>query len=267
MRKKLLLIFTFLLLSVCFCTTAYAHSGRTDSNGGHYNRETGEYHYHHGYPAHDHDGGVCPYDYDDRTGWNSGTSTKTKKPTYSDSSWSSSSYSSSGIYKKNDSWKYWAAGGGVCAILLGVSCYKDKKRQEEEARQKAAEEKARQEQFNKEREKYMELYGGRKMSEIVSAPDYALIDSHGLPKDRDATTYWGKHFTVYCSATGKRAHRKKGCSNAHIAKNIVNAPGEPCSRCFKGEKEPLGWFYEYRNIKNLAKKYDFFIFDDLKEEN
>ena len=105
------------------------------------------------------------------------------------------------------------------------------------------------------------------MSEIVSAPDYALIDSHGLPKDRDAATYWGKHFTVYCSATGKRAHRKKGCSNAHIAKNIVNAPGEPCSRCFKDEKEPLGWFYEYHNIKSLAKKYDFFIFDDLQEEN
>ena len=74
MKKKVLLIFTFLLLAVCLYTTAYAHSGRTDSNGGHYDRETGEYHYHHGYPAHDHDGGVCLYDYDDRTGWNSGTS-------------------------------------------------------------------------------------------------------------------------------------------------------------------------------------------------
>ena len=73
MKKKVLLIFTFLLLAVCLYTTAYAHSGRTDSNGGHYDRETGEYHYHHGYPAHDHDGGICPYNYDDRTGWNSGT--------------------------------------------------------------------------------------------------------------------------------------------------------------------------------------------------
>ncbi len=26
----------------------FAHSGRTDSNGGHYNRKTGEYHYHNG---------------------------------------------------------------------------------------------------------------------------------------------------------------------------------------------------------------------------
>lgn len=41
-----------------------AHSGRTDANGGHYNRSTGEYHYHHGYPAHQHPNGVCPYNYD-----------------------------------------------------------------------------------------------------------------------------------------------------------------------------------------------------------
>ena len=41
-----------------------AHSGGTDSNGGHYDRSTGEYHYHHGYPAHQHINGVCPYEDD-----------------------------------------------------------------------------------------------------------------------------------------------------------------------------------------------------------
>ena len=50
-------------LCLCFlCSAAYAHSGRTDGNGGHWNRKTGEYHYHcGGYPAHQHPGGVCPY--------------------------------------------------------------------------------------------------------------------------------------------------------------------------------------------------------------
>lgn len=49
------------------------HGGRTDSNGGHYNRSTGEYHYHHGYSAHDHydmngDGIIdCPYTFKDNT--------------------------------------------------------------------------------------------------------------------------------------------------------------------------------------------------------
>ena len=56
----------------------YAHPGKTDSNGGHYDRSTGEYHYHHGYPAHQHPGGKCPYNYDDKTGANSGSSAGSK---------------------------------------------------------------------------------------------------------------------------------------------------------------------------------------------
>lgn len=71
MRTKIL----FLLL-VCFLipVTAFAHPGRTDSNGGHTDHSTGEYHFHHGYEAHQHTDGVCPYDFDDKTGENSGTS-------------------------------------------------------------------------------------------------------------------------------------------------------------------------------------------------
>ena len=64
----------FLIPIISF--SVYAHPGRTDSRGGHYNRSTGEYHYHHGYPAHQHPDGVCPYDFDDRTGHSSGSSSK-----------------------------------------------------------------------------------------------------------------------------------------------------------------------------------------------
>ncbi len=62
------------VLLLALTVPAYAHPGKTDANGGHYNHSTGEYHYHHGYPEHQHPGGVCPYAYDDRTGENSGTS-------------------------------------------------------------------------------------------------------------------------------------------------------------------------------------------------
>ncbi len=64
----LLFVFAFFLPII-----AYAHPGDTDENGGHYDHSTGEYHYHHGYPAHQHPNGICPYDYDDRTGENSGS--------------------------------------------------------------------------------------------------------------------------------------------------------------------------------------------------
>ncbi|WP_349948165.1 YHYH domain-containing protein [Lacrimispora sp. BS-2] len=45
---------------------AQAHSGRTDSQGGHHDYKNksglGSYHYHHGQPAHLHPNGVCPYE-------------------------------------------------------------------------------------------------------------------------------------------------------------------------------------------------------------
>lgn len=62
-RRLLLLLLALLLLS----PAAYAHPGRTDASGGHTDSATGEYHYHHGYPAHQHydmdgDGTPdCPY--------------------------------------------------------------------------------------------------------------------------------------------------------------------------------------------------------------
>lgn len=70
-----------LAMLLCFVLMpVYAHPGKTDANGGHYDHSTGEYHYHHGYPAHDHrdidgDGHLdCPYNFDDKTGQNSSAS-------------------------------------------------------------------------------------------------------------------------------------------------------------------------------------------------
>lgn len=37
-----------LIVCIIYVLTVYSHPGRTDSNGGHYNRSTGEYHYHTG---------------------------------------------------------------------------------------------------------------------------------------------------------------------------------------------------------------------------
>ncbi len=61
--KRIVLI--ILVLLVLMPSTALAHSGRTDSSGGHRDNHNasglGPYHYHHGKPAHLHPNGICPY--------------------------------------------------------------------------------------------------------------------------------------------------------------------------------------------------------------
>ena len=63
LKKFLIGLGIFMLL---FSNVAYAHSGRTDSRGGHKDNQNksglGSYHYHcGGYPAHLHPNGICPY--------------------------------------------------------------------------------------------------------------------------------------------------------------------------------------------------------------
>lgn len=60
----ILTLFFLALLSLC----GMAHGGGTDENGGHVDKSTGEYHYHHGYPAHQHPDGECPYEHRDFAG-------------------------------------------------------------------------------------------------------------------------------------------------------------------------------------------------------
>lgn len=73
----------YLMIVICiiiFPITAFAHSGRTDANGGHHDYQNksglGSYHYHHGMGPHLHPGGVCPYG----GGSSSTSSTTTSKP-------------------------------------------------------------------------------------------------------------------------------------------------------------------------------------------
>lgn len=80
MRTYKKLIVFLLFVTIC-SVSVFAHSGRTDANGGH-NSPSG-YHYHHGYDAHQHPGGVCPYDFDDKTGWSSGEPSSSSNPSHS----------------------------------------------------------------------------------------------------------------------------------------------------------------------------------------
>lgn len=65
-KTKIISIFITVISIISIGINTYAHSGRTDSNGGHRDNKNksglGSYHYHcGGYPAHLHSNGKCPY--------------------------------------------------------------------------------------------------------------------------------------------------------------------------------------------------------------
>lgn len=82
MKKRIVSIITICILMLTVPFVIFAHSGRTDSNGGHKDNKNksglGSYHYHcGGYPAHLHKNGVCPY-----KGGSTSTSTTKTTTTY-----------------------------------------------------------------------------------------------------------------------------------------------------------------------------------------
>lgn len=60
MKRFFALVFVG-IIAFSLAVITFAHPGKTDEDGGHYNHDTGDYHYHHGYSEHQHPDGVCPY--------------------------------------------------------------------------------------------------------------------------------------------------------------------------------------------------------------
>lgn len=235
MKKKLAIVLSF-ILAVTLSVTAYAHSGKTDANGGHYDHSTGEYHYHHGYPAHQHTNGICPYDFDDRTGWNSGSSSNStdSPPRVSDSAPSavetanakSPSLSKAGI--SIHPFLLFLAAAALIRLLVGL--YRIRKLRA----QKALEEKKRQERFLSEQKRLQNLYAGKKLSELVPPPTPGdHIGQDGLPCGQGPEP-WGTRYTIYVSSSKSRVfHDRRFCSCTMCRPiNITQAGNRrPCSKC------------------------------------
>ena len=85
-KEKIVSILLIALSIISIGISAYAHSGRTDSSGGHKDNKNksglGSYHYHcGGHSAHLHTNGVCPYSSSSSSKKSSTTSSSAKKTT------------------------------------------------------------------------------------------------------------------------------------------------------------------------------------------
>lgn len=166
---KTKIVFIILLVLTLLSIPVSAHSGRTDSQGGHYNRSTGEYHFHHGFPAHQHINGICPYA-------NTEPSKKAGSSSSSIASSGSSGYSSSSsVANKSDDSKKGISidtfiGLGIFSLIIIFAIIGNSLRLID---------------FFKERKMYTKLYGGKNPLDFIDIPDDTIIGEDDLPHIKD----------------------------------------------------------------------------------
>ena len=252
MKNKLRFLGTAIVFAIILSTIALAHPGRTDSNGGHYDHNSGEYHYHHGYEAHQHTGGVCPFDFDDRTGWNSGSSSAST----SDDSFISSLNDTQETERKS-SWLIeflmtltvlliCIAGFWIIALFCQlIQWLKGRKKRKE---------------WNVKRSALLVEYGHiSKYSLAVSCdmPEDTFLDSNGLPCNRGNSK---SQYTYYIARNGSVFHSTTKCNKAAIFPcNAVRLHGKrPCSRCCPNLPD-LDWYTKYSNKLSELERYKIYL--------
>ena len=239
MRKVYTWLFLVLIL-LLLVVPASAHSGRTDGRGGH--NGPGGYHYHHGYPAHDHgdmngDGVIdCPYDFDNKTGANSGGN--------DGDSLVSGTQNNQGSYAGSTSKKSNIDVHPVLLIALSAFIgYWALKlvRQHKERKAQEAENTA-----------ILDNLG----IVDVKIPRGVSLMPDGTPTIGDVSDFrpFGD-YTVYIAVKGCRYHKRMSCCKTGVAHHLFKLPPNvtPCQICAKGmdvRPEVPMW---YRQIENKSK--------------
>ena len=262
MKKRILLILALLLT---LCTTAIAHPGRTDDRGGHYDHDTGQYHYHHGYEAHQHTGGVCPYDFDDKTGENSGSpssgtasagnsdlapdpESKPERPNDSESTLSLV-WRIVSIILLGPPMLFFAFLFFVVPILVPILKAIGKRKEEKRLHEEQL------------RTEYLELesqYSNKTQSQIAELcgmPPNVYLDENNLPHEKDKsqildtyTVFWEKNSPIY--------HSVPSCADSPVEPiNITQARHIFACRSCRAPQLDLQWYYDYKDILRLMRKH------------
>lgn len=257
LKRVIAIVFALTAISC----SAFAHPGRTDSDGGHFDRSDGSYHYHHGYPAHDHVDGVCPFNFDDRTGWNSGSSSSSSRT-------KSSSASSPSKQKDGVAEEVLLLSVSAVFIVSSILHFRREQKEEREAALRKEREVARVAKLEAERREFLSLYEGHRLSEIAPPPSPDMrIGADGLPCS-DGPGKWGSAFTVYVTYRGRVYHSRPVCGTAcgrpvNIAQ-VGNYP--PCGRCGRRSCADLSWYRKQKSLLLESRRlFGRSIFSDVQD--
>lgn len=248
LRKTLPLIGIILIL---FSSVCFSHPGRTDENGGHWDRKEGTYHFHTGeYKGKSSSGGSSeseyipftpPYDpptenpywnnYEESTNENNDEDNKKEIILFAIIFYSSLFF--------------------IFFLIDFICSYFDKAKTDIE---KFSNLFCELNNYTKEllqKEKQCKTY-----SEI-SIPFIYDIGKDNLPREKNCGDYWGKTFTLYKARNGTKFHVKFNCCNANIPVNIYQCKkyyqaSAMCKKCAEKYVVPdMSWYEDYLKYEKL----------------
>lgn len=290
MHRKFILLCLCIILPLSISLHTSAHSGRTDANGGHTDHSTGKYHYHHGYPAHDHydidgDGIVdCPYELDDKTNHGGGSNFNNSTENITDSSIDDKTSQSGGNTSGNIAedelpiedkelkevpvWVYWLIAGLCCTIAVLVYIIKCKNdqiaKQMLRFRQNASDEELKVKEgisalhnalVKNYGEEYLYMIAGAKPGDIIGADVLPHSASYLLDPAQDRYTFYLGGFSHYGS---KYHHRKCRYARTELPVNAYHLRNrrlnQPCSLC-PCRLPDTSWVDRYMKFHAFLTKY------------
>jgi len=274
MKNNLIKYYIILYLTILFTYissfTVYAHPGSLDSNGGHYNRSTGEYHYHSGEHTEYTSGSSSKkYQYEDfeeayKDGYNKGyDDAYIDIPTESDDSEEESSSDLPLIIF-----------GGIIFSCLSLyllihslqsitnNLPKSLLSEYEKELEKSLQEKKAKTDILETISKNISDTKDLTLFKLV--PDEYEIGDDGLPKEKGADG-WGDSLTVYMSRqNGRKIHKIPNCQPIGNKKPIhlywaqkLYPRSDFCLLCWKTHPH-LEWFHEYMSVTNLEHEVSLF---------
>lgn len=277
--KRILTILLCATVVLMCCTTVYAHQGRTDGSGGHTDSDTGEYHYHHGYPAHDHydidcDGDIdCPYDFDDQTGSNNGRSSSNSNYAKGNKDINNTM---SGSVPENETeelsvptWVYWVIAVLTASVVILFFIVKSKSKelidQEKRFRQDAIDEESRvRAGIFMLHNAIVKKFGKDYLYMISGAPSGDFVDEKLLPHSVDyPVNRYCDNYTFFLGSTPYNYKAKYHHSSCKYAKGVypVNAytlrkhkEYQSCTLC-PCRLPDTTWVDEYIKHYAFLKKY------------
>lgn len=277
---------------MCLLVPASAHPGRTDGSGGHTNRSTGEYHYHHGYPAHDHydmdgDGELdCPYDFKDNTAdsiYDDSSPSKNSSSILSHSSGTTpmrnKSPATTEPIESEDMIVDLNAVLCIVAIAIATICVlwriivgKNRKIEELE-RENNYNRSAWENGLKKLHSDLCDKFGDCYLYKLCGAPTDAHIGEDNLPASNTTDAYmykWGINYTFFKANSrfgDKGKFHRRSCRyanpdcqiNAHSINKYPHRH-QPCYMCSPSVPN-TDWVSKYLSYKTFMKKYNIDITD------